>query len=145
SLVLGIAIGWVSTRSEFARDVLPLTRAEATHPEADVASGPRAVVIDGERHDFGTMDRFAKGSHTFRVRNEGPAPLELALGHTTCKCTVGNLTTSRLAPGEGTDVKLDWQVKTGDEMFEQSAELITNDPHHNPIRLVIYGKARDTL
>jgi hypothetical protein len=145
SLVLGVAIGWVSTRSEFARDVLPVTRDEAANPGADLRTGPRAVVVNGERFDFGTMDRFARDKHTFKIRNDGNAPLELALGNTTCKCTVGSLNSSRLPPGEGTDVTLEWQVKTGDFRFEQSAELLTNDPHHNPIRLIIHGTVIDTL
>ncbi len=144
-LVLGVAIGWVSTRNEFARDVLPLTPARADNPQSEIAPAPRAVVVNGERHQFGTMDRYAKGSHVFKIRNEGNAPLELALGHTTCKCTVGELTTSRLAPGESTDVRLDWQVKTGESMFEQSAELTTNDPRHNPIHLTIHGNVIDTV
>ena len=145
TLVLGVAIGWVGTRSEFAGDVLPLTRDEAANPNRQSLAGPRAVVVNGERFDFGTMDRFARATHTFRIRNDGNSPLELALGATTCKCTVGNLNASRLAPGEETDVKLEWQVKTGDMRFEQSAELITNDPHHNPIRLVIHGLVIDTV
>ncbi len=148
SLVLGVAIGWIGTRNEFTRDaatVAPVHPAGTGQAGPTSYLGPRAVVVNGERHDFGTMDRFASGSHTFQVRNDGNAPLELTLGHTTCKCTVGNLTNSRLPPGETTDVKLDWQVKTGDPQFEQSAQLITNDPHHNPIHLVIHGKVIDTI
>ena len=144
-LILGVAIGWVGTSSEFARDSLPMTPVLASRPKGAPVTGPRAVVVNGERHQFGTMDRFAKGSHTFVIRNDGSAPLEIALGHTTCKCTVGELSTSRLAPGESTDVKLDWQVKTGDTMFEQSAELITNDPQHNPIHLTIHGNVVDRV
>lgn len=145
SLVLGIALGWVWTRVEFSRDHLPLVLVEKTGGSAAAARGPRAVVVNGERHDFGTMDRLAQGEHAFLIHNNGDAPLELQLGKTTCKCTLGELEHSQLAPGETTNVTLRWQVKTPDPTFEQNAEIITNDPHHNPIHLIIHGNVIDTL
>jgi len=145
SLVLGVALGWVSTRAEFARDVLPLVPDSPSAKGDQPRKGPRAVVISGERHEFGSMDRYAKGSHDFLIKNEGDAPLELTLGHTTCKCTMSNLEKSKLEPGETTPVKLEWTVKTLDPEFEQSAEIVTNDPHHNPVRLSIHGLVIDAL
>ena len=145
ALVLGVALGWVGTRTEFARDVLPIEPESKSVPGGPTQMGPRAVVASGERHEFGSMDRYAKGSHDFLIKNEGNAPLELSLGSTTCKCTMSNLTKSKLEPGETTVVKLDWTVKTLDPEFEQSAEIITNDPHHNPIRLSIHGHVIDAL
>jgi hypothetical protein len=67
------------------------------------------------------------------------------LGHTTCKCTLGNLNDNKLPPGESTTVTVKWEVKTGDAMFEQNAEIITNDPRHNPLHLTIHGQVIDTL
>jgi hypothetical protein len=145
SLVLGIALGWVGTRTEFARDVLPVTSVSAGDAADSTRKGPRAVVANGERFEFGTMDRFAKSSHEFQIANEGDAPLEITLGPTTCKCTLSNLTKDKLAPGETTAVKLEWTVKTGEPEFEQSASITTNDPHHNPIHLSIHGHVIDSL
>ena len=145
SLVLGIALGWVWTRVEFSRDRLPLVLVAGTGQSATSLHGPRAVVVNGERHDFGTMDRLAQGEHAFQIHNDGDAPLELQLGKTTCKCTLGELADSKLEPGQTTTVTLTWQVKTGEEMFEQNAEIITNDPHLNPILLIILGNVIDSL
>jgi hypothetical protein len=145
SLVLGIALGWVWTRVEFSRDRLPLVLVAGAGQSAASLHGPRAVVVNGERHDFGTMDRLAQGEHAFQIHNDGDAPLELQLGKTTCKCTLGELERSKLAPGETTTVTLRWQVKTTEPTFEQNAEIITNDPHHNPIHLFIHGNVIDTL
>jgi hypothetical protein len=145
SLVLGIALGWVWTRVEFSRDRLPLVLVAGAGQSAASLHGPRAVVVNGERHDFGTMDRLAQGEHAFQIHNDGDAPLELQLGKTTCKCTLGELADSKLEPGQTTTVTLTWQVKTGEAMFEQNAEIITNDPHHNPIHLIIHGNVIDTL
>jgi len=145
SLVLGVALGWVGTRAEFSRDVLPLAPDSAASSDDLARKGPRAVVINGERHEFGSMDRYAKGTHDFQIKNDGDAPLEITLGHTTCKCTMSKLSKSKLEPGESTVVKLEWTVKTLDPEFEQSAEVATNDPHHNPVRLSIHGQVIDAL
>src|SRR5262245_13090403 len=149
SLVLGIAIGWVGTRAEFARDVLPelpVTASDANGTATEIKkSGPHAEVINGERHDFGQMNRLAKGNHRFQIKNVGDAPLEISLGHTTCKCTLGTLEKNKLQPGETTDVALEWTAKTGESTFEQSADINTNDPQHNPLRLIIHGNVIDTI
>jgi Protein of unknown function (DUF1573) len=145
SLVLGVAIGWVGTRAEFARDNLPQRPVATTAVSQPHKSGPRAEVVGGELHDFGQMNRLAKSSHAFQIKNTGDAPLEISLGHTTCKCTLGTLAKNKLEPGETTDVTLEWTAKTGESQFEQSAEINTNDPEHNPVRLVIRGKVIDTL
>jgi hypothetical protein len=91
------------------------------------------------------MDRHAHGEHTFIIRNVGDQSLTLKTGETTCKCTQFKAADDRVEPGQTAEVKLEWDAKTTDAEFEQSAELITNDPRNNPIRLQVHGKIRDTL
>ena len=90
ALVLGCLIGYGLTRREFAREVLPLdiTPASAGPGAAAGKIGPKAVVVNSEHHDFGSMDRNEHGTHAFVIRNDGDAPLTLVTGKTTCKCTV---------------------------------------------------------
>src|SRR4030095_9356870 len=66
-------------------------------------------------------------------------------GKTTCKCTVFSAGQSKVLPGKSADVKLEWDVKTGDEEFEQSAELHTNDPRRETIHLSVLGHVLDTV
>ena len=146
TLALGTAIGWIATRNEFARERLPIEAASPTAASGGPgAIGPKAVVVGGARYDFGTIDRYASDSHEFEIRNDGDAPLTLTVGQTTCKCTSFAAEKGSLAPGETTKVKLEWTVKTGEPMFEQSADLITNDPTANPLRLTIHGSVVDTV
>jgi hypothetical protein len=149
TLALGSAIGWIATRSEFAREKLPIepvsVRGSADSGGTASVIGPRAVVVGGSRYNFGTIDRYASDSHEFEIRNDGDAPLTLTVGKTTCKCTNFSAAKGSLAPGETTKVKLEWTVKTGDPLFEQSAELITNDPTANPLQLTIHGNVVDTV
>jgi hypothetical protein len=146
TLALGSAIGWIATTSEFARERLPIEPVSASPAAGGAAAiGPKAVVVGGNRHDFGTIDRYASDSHEFVVRNDGDAPLALNLGTATCKCTSFSAGKGTLAPGESTTVKLEWTVKTGDKLFEQSAEIFTNDPTANPLMLSIHGSVVDTV
>lgn len=146
ALAVGTGIGLLLTRLEFAGDDLPLdvtlVGGEAV-PAGKV--GPKAVVVNGERHDFGTMDRNGHGHHTFLIRNEGDSPLTLKTGTTTCKCTTFAAADDKVEPGKTAEVKLEWDAKTSDPEFEQSAELITNDPRRNPIHLSVHGHIMDTV
>lgn len=101
---------------------------------------PKVELPDGNEHDFGIMQPEEEGQHSFTVKNVGDAPLTLKIGASTCKCTVGTLENESLAPGEQTEVKMAWTVKTNESTFGQSAELRTNDPTQVAIRFEIKGK-----
>lgn len=135
ALVCGVAIGAICTRVELGDDHLPTPLSQR-----DGSSRPIAVVVNGDHFDFGRMERNAKSSHEFILRNDGQVPLTLVTGDTTCKCTLFESGSGTLGAGETTKVKLEWTAKTGDDRFSQSAELKTNDPDRRVIRLVIEGE-----
>lgn len=149
SLVIGGAAGWLATRSEFSVPVVELTDVAAPGTSAGEKRakkiGPIAQVVNGQRYDFGTMDRYATQNHTFVISNGGDEPLILNLGKTTCKCTLGELTKGELQPGETTEVKLEWTARTIGEQFEQSAEINTNDKNNNPLQLTVHGHVFDVM
>jgi uncharacterized protein DUF1573 len=150
ALVVGCVIGFALTQREFAHEVLPIDVNPVVGDGSGRAApaekiGPKAVVDNSERYDFGTMDRNEHGTHAFVVRNDGDAPLTVTTGKTTCKCTVFATAQDKVLPGKTADVKLEWDVKTGDEEFEQSAELHTNDPRRETIHLSVHGHVIDTV
>lgn len=104
------------------------------------AKNPQVELPDGSTYDFGTMAPGTKGEHTFVIKNSGEGDLKLRLGATTCKCTLGTLDNDVLKPGEQTEVRLEWDVKTDAKSFGQSAQLLTNDPNHYAIDLKIQGR-----
>jgi hypothetical protein len=158
SLAAGIAIGLWLTQREFAYETLPVAvtpvgrslstgdaSAAAVKPLATGKLGPVAVVVNSEHHNFGTMDRYAHSAHVFKVRNDGDAPLTLETGQPTCKCTVFSTEKSVVEPGEETDIRIEWDVKTTDAEFEQSGPLNTNDPRRPIIQLYIRGRVTDVI
>ena len=104
-------------------------------------SGAKVKMLTPQGYDFGMMKPGDEGEHIFRIENAGTDNLLLRLGATTCKCTLGDLERESLAPGESTDVKLSWTVKEGGEPeFQQSAQILTNDPDKVAISLEITGR-----
>lgn len=99
-------------------------------------SGPygQFVVVGDTVHNFGVMEHMQSGSHEFKVRNDGQAPLKMVAlkKDQTCQCTLGSLGQDGLKPGEETVVKLSWTIKNPSTLFEHSAAIRTDDPK-NPI------------
>jgi hypothetical protein len=141
--VLGAAVGWGATRIEFRKPENPVP--DIVSAPAIVPGQPRIEVEGGLTHDFGTMGLLETREHTFVVRNIGDAPLVLTKGHTTCKCTVSEIEAGGVPKGETKEVHLEWTPKESTENFEQSAEIITNDPENASIKLVIRGRVRETV
>jgi len=150
ALAAGSVLGVASTRIELPDQPSPAVAylnavASAERSAQDSSVGPLVKVVNGEIHDFGKMDRNAKQSFAFVVRNDGDSPLKLEKGETTCKCTVSDLKGNELAPGEQTEVLLEWTAKTDGTEFSQSAELLTNDPARPKVRLLIKGRVIQSI
>lgn len=156
SLIVGSAIGatvayqqygWpVSEFGPFssARPLAP-DDAESYLSERRVAGKPQLEVVGGPQHDFGVMRRNAESRHAFTIKNVGTAPLEMAVVGSTCKCTVGKLEQQSLAPGETTQVNMEWTAKTMSRQFRQSASLQTNDPTAGEVQLIVEGLVVDLV
>ncbi len=114
-----------------------------TPAKGEKKEGPRVTVLNGETYDFGKMERGVTRSHTFLVKNTGTKPLELVLQRTTCKCTLSKVGKNLVAPGEVTEITLEWSTKDVDKnemSFSQLAEVETNDPDRPIIELRVRGE-----
>lgn len=112
--------------------------------KADAKTGGTPVAVASEtEHDFGAQPVETAGEHTFLIRNEGTAPLELTQGATSCRCTLANLSRQRILPGESGDVKVTWTTRG--QYFSQRAVVRTNDPRRKEIEFTVKGKVRHPL
>lgn len=100
---------------------------------------PRAVVQQNY-YDFGIIGVGDEHSHTFTIRNEGEAPLELRQGETTCTCTIGSLEREQLPPGDSATVTLQWTADKEHQVFRQGATVWTNDPEKPELRFIVSGR-----
>jgi uncharacterized protein DUF1573 len=138
--LLGVGLGVGLTLAELGPYLG--TAPIVTGPDADTGASrptPRAVVVGSDTFDFGVMEQDVKGTHTFKIVNEGNAPLALVKGSTTCKCTLSNLDHNRLNPGETANVELEWTT-AGTGAFRHSATIKSNDPRRGYITLSIEGR-----
>jgi hypothetical protein len=108
----------------------------ATRP---VPGGPKAAV-DSVEYDFGVMQGNEQRTHDFTIRNVGAAPLELATGHTSCRCTVSTIEKPRLKPGESSKITIKWTPRQASGGFHQSATVTTNDPERRDVTFTISGE-----
>ncbi len=113
---------------------------DVPRPSADEGPQPTADFAE-TKYDFGTMLHMSKGSHEFTVTNNGDASLELKAGKTTCQCTLGEVGSQELAPGESTTIGLSWEIKSSAAKFEHAAIIHTNAPEHDKgeVRLMVQG------
>lgn len=125
-----------------SRIALAESRGEKTRQELiEQSTGtPQIEVVDGTEFRFGTMQHGETMSHDFVFRNTGSGPLNLDMGGSTCKCTVGELESSVLQPGEETTVSLTWTAQTIMPDFGQTATILTNDPDNPEVRLEVRGQ-----
>jgi hypothetical protein len=134
--VLGTALGYVEAR--LPEGVTPPV-ADTTKQENQSQAGPVAEVPE-TTFNFDRIERGTSMKHKFKIRNVGDAPLHLEVVSTTCKCTVGDLANNEIAPGEQTEVELEWTAKTAPGPFRHGATLSSNDPRHSRIELVVEGE-----
>jgi hypothetical protein len=149
AVVIGIASGLGSTWLEFARigsQFEPHNQAAGALDSArSLRQGPKAVVVGDLDYDFGVGQRNGTLNHTFQIRNGGDEPLRLEKGATSCKCTLSDLKTGELPPGQTADVRLDWKLITLGVQFRQTAEIHTNDLARPTLVLAVHGKVSDLV
>ena len=117
----------------------PNTNEDHAPVTGDSLHKPIAVLENGI-YNFGTMEPFERRRHSFVIRNDGDAPLELREGESSCKCTIGEVGDGTVAPGETTTVMLSWRSGEGNKRFAHEAEVLTNDPNNPVLRCVVEGQ-----
>ena len=107
-------------------------------------SGPQPKIVAPETlHDFGEMAAGVEQKHSFLIRNEGDAPLQIREVSISCQCTKGTAEKTLLAPGESGMIDISWQPTKKDPGFQQTIKLVTNDPRYpdlHEFKLNIKGK-----
>jgi len=139
----GIALGslWAAVQTRPMGVAIPSPASSPVEPSThqdEASKGPKAQMEETVYH-FGSMEQETSLSHVFVVHNAGDRPLHVDVGATTCKCTVGGLSTHEVAAGKEAEVTLEWTAKTPPGPFRHGATLLTNDPLNPRIELHVEG------
>jgi hypothetical protein len=98
------------------------------------------IVVPETNYPFGRMVVGGRDSHSFTIRNEGEADLELKAGNPTCKCTTFELKSGLLKPGESTELVIEWKSGEGpDRAFRHGGDVHTNDPERKVVKFSVEG------
>jgi len=146
ALLIGLVVGTVGTVAQFS-DSSEIESLPSRDPAlAKVhGKGPKVKIVNGEYFNFGSMEKDSESSHVFVIRNSGDSVLTLEKGDTTCKCTLSDLKTTSLAPGESSEITLSWTPKSYSSAFKQTAKIHTNDPNRRLLELVVEGYVREAV
>jgi hypothetical protein len=95
------------------------------------------LAINSFEHSFGTIKPGTPLNFTFKVKNQGDAPLEITSVSPSCGCTTSNFDKS-IAPGKSGGITLAIE-KTGTYNGEvvKTATVKTNDPDHPSFTLTL--------
>ena len=140
--------GASTTRRTQAAAEAPAAKQNAGAGGAGAKSGQEAapkIVIDSLEYDFGSMDPAEECSHSFVIRNEGQAPLQLVKGGTSCKCTVNDMPDRPVLPGKSVTVRISSKIHQKEGFFSHSASIFSNDPKKREFSLTISGVIRTSL
>lgn len=143
-IYLVVAVVVLTAATTFLTQFVGQDSVETPHPVAVESTGPQPKVEIDQKlvHEFGVMAQQNKDKHTWKIQNTGQADLELWLeGKTTCSCTVASLDKKRVVkPGDTTTIDLEWNTKTFENDYSQSANIGTNDPTKPTFTLAVKGK-----
>lgn len=123
--------------------ILTLALALAAAAAAADKPEPKAVVPE-PIHDFGTVEKTAKPSYDFEIRNEGQAPLLIREVRPECSCTVASFDKS-IAPGASGKVHIDFDPLEVAGPLKKGAVVFTNDPAAPEIHLTMLATVKPAL
>jgi hypothetical protein len=140
SIVLGAALGIGVAWANFHGSPPLIVTARHAAPRVATAKGVPKVLVNSRFHDFGAVEDGSKVFHVFKITNLGNAPLTLEAGTTTCtRCTIAEVETPLLQPGETGGVRIEYLPTRRQRKFRQHATVVTNDPDHEIVELNIFG------
>lgn len=111
-------------------------------PTPILAENPQPRIVSDEPvMNYGEVDNNQVIEHTFVVRNDGDALLEISRVRPACGCTVANISSQRLAPGESAEIttRLNLQGRTGRQRKTMAVD--SNDPNTPTLTLTMDGVA----
>ena len=138
----------VKSEQEKAAATVPRKRPTGDFPVASKEGPWPKVVASDLTFSFGRMQVKTTKSHSFTIRNEGEADLQLTAGTTTCKCTQFDFDPSEEAdvksevvkPGESVELIMSWKAGDhADRGFRHGGDIHTNDPKRPLINYTVEG------
>jgi len=117
-------------------DVTPANDIQSAVQTPNAQAGPTtSVSFEEQRFNFGTVTEGEKVSHTFSFTNTGNEPLILSNARGSCGCTVPKWPREPIAPGESSDIVVEFNTANKRGNRSQKVTITANT---NPVENFIY-------
>ncbi len=101
-------------------------------------AAPPRIAVSSASVEFGPIG--SRAERTVQVRNLGRAPLVITAISSSCGCTTARIGKQELAPGEGADLTITFDVKAHGPQTgpaEHAVYLRTNDPKRPEVEIEV--------
>src|SRR5262245_25896170 len=95
------------------------------------------IVLDEREHNFGKVKQGEEVTHSFKIKNEGPAELVIHNVAPACGCTASNFP-KKLAPGEEGAITLAVKTTGMNGKNDRYADIISNDSAQAGLKLWLH-------
>ncbi|MEK6798782.1 MAG: redoxin domain-containing protein [Planctomycetota bacterium] len=105
--------------------------------------GPKPIVkVNSDTHDFGSVWVGPDLNHTYKLTNDGDAPLLIDKVKPSCGCTVAGPYPKQIAPGESGDFPFAMKSDKLRGTFQKNITIESNDPINPRLRLTLRGEVK---
>lgn len=103
------------------------------------------LAVDKPVFDFGTIPQGKKLNHVFKLINKGDSPLTITKTRTSCGCTVANVSSKTIEPGNSTELKITFDSASFGGKVTKTITVESNDPATPTTTLTIKGTISEDL
>ncbi len=112
---------------------------EAARAAGESAGSPRALSVESQTWDFGSIKRGETATRTMALKNGGEDALEIS-ARSTCGCLTARLETETLPPGATTDLHLHFLGEEISERVTKTVYVQAAEPYADRIVLTVTGR-----
>jgi len=142
-VVVGVTLGWWGVKRQpwpgypVLAEAQPAQSGLTRAPEQESSEPQPRIEVAEDSYDFGRIESNSVVRHEFTVKNVGQAPLRVSVGDSSCRCTVLNLDSADIPPGESKAVTLEFNGKDYFGPVTQRATILTNDPKRPQVTFTV--------
>ncbi len=124
-----------TTEAPAANNDLATSAPSAAKPAEAVPAGPTTTIEFAETtFDYGTITEGEKVTHAYKFTNTGSEPLLISNAKGSCGCTVPDWPRTPIAPGESSEIKVQFDSKGKGSVDGQSqAKRVTITANTDPV------------
>ncbi|HPF71958.1 MAG TPA: DUF1573 domain-containing protein, partial [Candidatus Krumholzibacteria bacterium] len=112
---------------------------------AALPAAAQVISIEPQSYDFGQMQQQETRTTFIKVTNKGAGMLVIDNVEASCGCTIPTLNTKQLAPGESTEITVEFNSKKFSGHEIKTVKIYSNDPLNPVVDFMISADVQTPL